>query len=171
MEQTASSNAPGPASQNDIDNLPRKKVDEEMLGAEHKAECSICMDEVNIGEEVTVLPCKHWFHHGCIAAWLSEHDTCPHCRKGITKHDEGGNTSSGGNAAQSSSTGETQTGGSRSMPGAFDVSGSGTPHDPYTVPGDAGGSGQQPSGSSSSEQNTDAGIAERVRRGWFGSGQ
>jgi E3 ubiquitin-protein ligase RNF115/126 len=89
MEQTTTNNAPPPATQADIDALPRKKVDESMLGPEHTAECSICMDEVNIGEEVTELPCKHWFHHTCVSAWLLEHDTCPHCRKGITKAPEG----------------------------------------------------------------------------------
>ncbi|KAF2821161.1 hypothetical protein CC86DRAFT_397625 [Ophiobolus disseminans] len=119
MEQTATSNAPGPATEADIDNLPRKKVDETMLGDEHKAECSICMDEVNIGEEVTVLPCKHWFHHACVSAWLLEHDTCPHCRKGITKQQEG-------QSNNPSSSESTQAGGARQMPGAFDASGLGS---------------------------------------------
>lgn len=119
MEQTATSNAPGPATQADIDALPRKNVDESMLGDEHKAECSICMDEVNIGEQVTVLPCKHWFHHPCVSAWLLEHDTCPHCRKGITKREEGqsNNPPSGGS---------TQGSGARQMPGSFDASGPGS---------------------------------------------
>ncbi|KAH8723648.1 hypothetical protein GQ44DRAFT_620018, partial [Phaeosphaeriaceae sp. PMI808] len=118
MEQTANSNAPGPASQADIDSLERKKVDEEMLGAEHKAECSICMDEVNIGEEVTLLPCKHWFHHSCVSVWLSEHDTCPHCRKGITRQQEGqSNDSSSGDHT----TAGAQASGPRQMPGAFDM--------------------------------------------------
>ncbi|KAI8941670.1 hypothetical protein NX059_002882 [Plenodomus lindquistii] len=124
MEQTATSNAPGPAAQSDIESLPRKKVTEDMLGPEHTAECSICMDEVALDEEVTVLPCKHWFHHQCVAAWLVEHDTCPHCRKGITKREESGgesgaqdgNTGNGGGGGNSSSTG----GASRAMPGAFD---------------------------------------------------
>lgn len=134
MEQTATSNAPPPATQADIDNLPRKKVDESMLGDEHKAECSICMDEVNIGEEVTVLPCKHWFHHQCVGAWLLEHDTCPHCRKGITKQAEGqsNNPSSGAqsdidewgraphNTARIADEANARDRGSRSMPGAFD---------------------------------------------------
>lgn len=111
MEQTASSNAPGPATQSDIEALPRKKVTEDMLGPEHTAECSICMDDVGVGEEVTMLPCKHWFHHQCVKAWLLEHDTCPHCRKGITKR-EGDQTSGAQDRSQRST---------RSMPGTFDA--------------------------------------------------
>jgi|TARA_R110002003_G_scaffold296_18_gene18760 hypothetical protein len=163
MEQTATSNAPGPAPQSDIDALPRKKVDEEMLGAEHKAECSICMDEVNIGEEVTVLPCKHWFHHACVSAWLSEHDTCPHCRKGITKQQEGQTNNQPGQQASSGA----QASGSRQMPGAFDVSGSGTPQDPYTVPADAQGESANDANASSGN----GGISDRIRRGLFGPQQ
>lgn len=85
MEQTAGSNAPGPASEAAIQALPKKQVDQEMLGSDGKAECSICMDNVTIGDEVTVLPCKHWFHGECVTSWLKEHDTCPHCRQGISK--------------------------------------------------------------------------------------
>ncbi|KAF2848725.1 hypothetical protein T440DRAFT_400737, partial [Plenodomus tracheiphilus IPT5] len=114
MEQTATSNAPGPAAQSDIEALPRKKVTEDMLGPEHTAECSICMDDVSVGEEVTELPCKHWFHHQCVAAWLVEHDTCPHCRKGITKRE-----GSEGEQSQGAQQGGER---SRSMPGAFETS-------------------------------------------------
>lgn len=83
VEQNTNGSAPPPASQNAIQNLPKKKVDQEMLGNEGKAECSICMDPVELGAEVTVLPCKHWFHYNCIEMWLTQHNTCPHCRRGI----------------------------------------------------------------------------------------
>lgn len=163
MEQTATSNAPGPATQADIDALPRKEVTEEMLGEEHKAECSICMDEVNIGEQVTMLPCKHWFHHPCISAWLLEHDTCPHCRKGITKggQDQSGNPASSGGHDDPTS----------QMPGAF-TAGSGTSTDPHDEP--AASSGPQSSNQGNSSNNGDAGsgnggISDRIRRGLFGS--
>jgi len=83
MEQNATGNAPGPASADAMANLPKVKVTKEMMGDNGKAECSICMDDVALDDEVSQLPCKHWFHEQCVKAWLGEHDTCPHCRKGI----------------------------------------------------------------------------------------
>jgi E3 ubiquitin-protein ligase RNF115/126 len=83
MEQHPQSNAPGPASQEAIASLPKKNLDEKMLGPELKAECSVCMDDVTVGDEVVVLPCTHWFHEACATAWLNEHNTCPICRTGI----------------------------------------------------------------------------------------
>ena len=66
MEANPQSNAPPPASENAISSLPKKKLDAEMLGPELKGECTICMDELGMGDEVTVLPCKHWFHEKCM---------------------------------------------------------------------------------------------------------
>ncbi|KAK8207218.1 hypothetical protein IWZ01DRAFT_438502, partial [Phyllosticta capitalensis] len=93
MEQHVSGDAPGPASEATIAALPKKSLTRDMVGgkevsedfpdSELKGECSICIETVLIGEEVAVLPCGHWFHNSCIAAWLREHDTCPHCRKGV----------------------------------------------------------------------------------------
>lgn len=83
MEQHPTSNAPGPASADAIQALPKKKLDLELLGPEGKGECSVCMDDVHVGTEVVMLPCSHWFHETCASAWLSEHNTCPICRKGI----------------------------------------------------------------------------------------
>lgn len=87
MEQANGTSAPGPASADAISRLPKKAVDKVMMGNDGKAECSVCMDNVNIGDEVTVLPCGHWFHGECVGAWLKEHDTCPHCRQGIMPQD------------------------------------------------------------------------------------
>lgn len=87
MEQANGSSAPGPASAEAINRLPKKAADKSMMGNDGKAECSVCMDSVNIGDEVTVLPCSHWFHGDCVGAWLKEHDTCPHCRQGIMPKD------------------------------------------------------------------------------------
>lgn len=90
MEQAQGSGAPGPASPEAIAKLPKKAADKSMMGSDGKAECSVCMDNVDIGDEVTVLPCSHWFHGECVGAWLKEHDTCPHCRQGIMPKDPDG---------------------------------------------------------------------------------
>ena len=87
MEQTNTNSAPGPASTAAIAALPKKKADKSMMGQDGKAECSVCMDAVEVGDEVTILPCNHWFHGECVGAWLKEHDTCPHCRQGIMPKD------------------------------------------------------------------------------------
>ncbi|KAL8727719.1 MAG: hypothetical protein Q9181_005599, partial [Wetmoreana brouardii] len=87
MDAHNGSSAPGPASAAAISALPKKAVTKEMLGSDGKAECSVCMDNVELGDEVTVLPCQHWFHGECVGAWLKEHDTCPHCRQGIMPKD------------------------------------------------------------------------------------
>lgn len=88
IDRNVNGNAPPPASEAAIESLPQKKVDESMMGNEGKAECSICMDSVELKEEVTVLPCSHWFHGPCITVWLREHNTCPHCRRSITSAED-----------------------------------------------------------------------------------
>jgi E3 ubiquitin-protein ligase RNF115/126 len=89
------SNAPPPASEEAIRQLPKKEVDKSMLGEDGLAECSICMDNVELGTEVTSLPCNHWFHGDCVVAWLKEHDTCPHCRSPISSTQGDDNIASG----------------------------------------------------------------------------
>ncbi|KAI4133566.1 MAG: hypothetical protein LQ338_000078 [Usnochroma carphineum] len=54
MEAQSGSSAPGPASEAAIDALPKRSVDKDMLGSEGKAECSVCMDNVDLGDEVTL---------------------------------------------------------------------------------------------------------------------
>lgn len=48
------------------------------LGA---VECVVCLQELEDGDVVRVLPpCRHFFHGRCIDAWLCAHSTCPVCR-------------------------------------------------------------------------------------------
>ncbi|KAK4126006.1 hypothetical protein N657DRAFT_679019 [Parathielavia appendiculata] len=93
MEASPQTNAAPPASQTAIENLEKKRVDAEMLGAEGKAECTICIDGIHKGDEVTVLPCKHWYHGECVVLWLKEHNTCPICRMPIENREGSGNSS------------------------------------------------------------------------------
>ncbi|KAI1107440.1 hypothetical protein F4804DRAFT_160428 [Jackrogersella minutella] len=83
MEANPQSNAPAPASDEAIATLPKKKLDEAMLGPELKGECTICIDDMKVGDEAVVLPCKHWFHEQCVVLWLKQHNTCPICRAPI----------------------------------------------------------------------------------------
>jgi len=70
-----------------VNQLPTKVMDKSMMGTDGKTECSICIDSVDTGTEVTVLPCNHPFHSKCIRRWLEEHITCPCCRRSITYRD------------------------------------------------------------------------------------
>lgn len=85
IDQNANAAGTGapPATRAAIRSLPKKRVDQEMLGTDDKVECSICMEHVELETEVTVLPCTHWFHSNCIELWLGQHNTCPHCRRSI----------------------------------------------------------------------------------------
>ncbi|KAF7931759.1 uncharacterized protein EAE98_004495 [Botrytis deweyae] len=109
MEQHQQSNAPGPAPADAISSLPKKALDEKMLGPEGKGECSVCMDDVFISTEVVVLPCSHWFHESCANAWLSAHNTCPICRKGIGANEASASSASNARGSSNSPTSQSPT--------------------------------------------------------------
>lgn len=48
-------------------------------------ECAICLCDFEAGDEITALPCGHFFHlTGCVREWLAKHArTCPTCRADI----------------------------------------------------------------------------------------
>ncbi|KAK9452734.1 hypothetical protein V1511DRAFT_519368 [Dipodascopsis uninucleata] len=82
MEQTQANHAPAPASQNDILALPTKFLSSELL--ERSSECAICKDKYETTDQVTILPCEHFFHPACIKHWLGISDSCPICRHPIS---------------------------------------------------------------------------------------
>lgn len=65
----------------EISKLPLQKYTRDM----EFTECSICLENYNIGEEVRILSCKHCFHKNCIDSWLGTMLRCPICRKAVTK--------------------------------------------------------------------------------------
>lgn len=65
--------------------LPRKLATFDHDGAR---ECVICIDEMETGERIIVLPCQHQFHEACGVRWLADRYTCPVCRKPITEGSE-----------------------------------------------------------------------------------
>jgi len=38
--------------------------------AARNGECTICMEDFTLSEEVRCLPCMHMFHSDCIVKWL-----------------------------------------------------------------------------------------------------
>mmetsp|Transcript_10512 Transcript_10512/g.20410 ORF Transcript_10512/g.20410 Transcript_10512/m.20410 type:complete len:285 (+) Transcript_10512:1-855(+) len=52
-------------------------------------ECTVCVDEMLHGQEVTTLPCGHTFHHSCVTEWLNTNlrnghpGKCPNCNREI----------------------------------------------------------------------------------------
>ncbi|RZC76544.1 hypothetical protein C5167_000643 [Papaver somniferum] len=42
--------------------------------------CSVCLEQVDVGEIVRRLPCLHQFHANCVDPWLRKQGTCPLCK-------------------------------------------------------------------------------------------
>lgn len=131
MEANPQSNAAPPASEQALQSLDRRPVDREMLKGESKTECTICIDELKIGDTAVFLPCKHWFHEDCVVLWLKEHNTCPICRTPIEKR--GGNDA--GSTGQPDSAGSPNATGSRPWP---------VPHNPSSTDSASGAGNEGP---------------------------
>ena len=76
-----------PASKSAIDKLKHFKMEKKYCKKSDNdpnklefPECSICLMEVNEGQDTILLPCGHMFHEGCVTKWLEIHNTCPLCR-------------------------------------------------------------------------------------------
>ncbi|KAM7280424.1 hypothetical protein ACFE04_007558 [Oxalis oulophora] len=60
----------------------QKEVVEAMptVSVKENIQCSVCLDDFEIGAEAKEMPCKHKFHNECILPWLELHSSCPVCR-------------------------------------------------------------------------------------------
>ncbi|OMO59041.1 Zinc finger, RING-type [Corchorus capsularis] len=85
MQQASSSNSP----QKNQD--PNNAVGS-MKSSDDELTCSVCLEQVNVGETIRSLPCLHQFHASCIDPWLRQQGTCPVCkfRAGSGWHETGG---------------------------------------------------------------------------------
>ncbi|MBA0855011.1 hypothetical protein Goshw_007923 [Gossypium schwendimanii] len=43
-------------------------------------DCTICLEELEVGGEAARMPCSHVFHEACIVTWLKKKKCCPCCR-------------------------------------------------------------------------------------------
>ncbi|KAI4343340.1 hypothetical protein L6164_010701 [Bauhinia variegata] len=62
-----------PAQKEAVEALPTVIINENL-------QCSVCLDDFQLGSEAKEMPCKHRFHSGCILPWLELHSSCPVCR-------------------------------------------------------------------------------------------
>lgn len=62
-----------PAQKEAVEALPTVKVDGNL-------QCSVCLEDFEVGAEAKEMPCKHRFHSDCIFPWLELHSSCPVCR-------------------------------------------------------------------------------------------
>jgi len=46
--------------------------------------CAVCMDAFEESEELTLLPCAHYFHGLCATGWLADHNNCPVCKTKVS---------------------------------------------------------------------------------------
>ncbi|KAL4588620.1 hypothetical protein LXL04_001512 [Taraxacum kok-saghyz] len=67
-----------PAQKEAIEAMPKVKIQQD------STQCSVCLEEFEIGNEAREMPCKHMFHGDCILPWLELHSSCPVCRYQMT---------------------------------------------------------------------------------------
>ncbi|CAA2994223.1 Ubiquitin-- ligase [Olea europaea subsp. europaea] len=66
-----------PASMDAILSLPKKEMD---YNGDEFGNCTVCLEEIVKGVEVSTLLCSHMFHSNCITEWLKRSHYCPICR-------------------------------------------------------------------------------------------
>ena len=72
------------ATQRDIDRTTACWVveDPDKLPEELRC-CTVCLEDVERGQQVRTLPCLHTFHAGCAEEWLKKKKLCPLCQFSI----------------------------------------------------------------------------------------
>jgi hypothetical protein len=63
----------------DINELTVDEVTEK-----NENECSICLNNYEIGDVFIHTKCKHMFHYKCLEQWVSDHSECPNCRSDLS---------------------------------------------------------------------------------------
>ncbi|CAG8434525.1 5338_t:CDS:2 [Diversispora eburnea] len=102
MEQQAGRQAPPPASDEIIENLPKLKISKKQV--DEQLGCPVCKDEFQIDEEAIHLPCTHTFHGDCIKPWLKVNGTCPVCRYSLVSTENDQNQNHNGSSGNNTST-------------------------------------------------------------------
>mmetsp|Transcript_7134 Transcript_7134/g.8204 ORF Transcript_7134/g.8204 Transcript_7134/m.8204 type:complete len:162 (-) Transcript_7134:159-644(-) len=73
-----------PASQTQIEELPVRILQCcDVTSDRHHSNCTVCLEDFAVKEEIRTLPCSHFFHTSCIDSWLKTSNECPICKKTI----------------------------------------------------------------------------------------
>ena len=79
-------NSPKGATDSLINTLPVETILERLEDGERT--CPVCLNDMDVGDEVRNLPCKHIFHKDCVDEWLRVNASCPTCRSSIIGNDD-----------------------------------------------------------------------------------
>tara|TARA_A100001015_G_C14751000_1_gene617544 strand:+ start:55 stop:720 length:666 start_codon:yes stop_codon:yes gene_type:complete len=88
-------NAPKGATDTLINTLPVQTISECLNEGEKT--CPVCLNDMDIGDQVRNLPCQHLFHKDCVDEWLRVNASCPTCRTSIIGNDDTSTHNSGNN--------------------------------------------------------------------------
>eukprot|EP01038_Epipyxis_sp_PR26KG_P005352 gene5352-7425_t len=47
--------------------------------------CAVCMENFVSEDNLSLLPCQHYFHIDCTEGWLTDHNSCPMCKTKATQ--------------------------------------------------------------------------------------
>ena len=65
--------------------LPMDAIERRLsIAVDESYTCSICLLEIERGEQALALECSHIFHPSCCSTWLHAHATCPNCRHSLS---------------------------------------------------------------------------------------
>ena len=60
-------------------NIKKKNFDSKDDKMKEFSSCRICFNDYSENEEISELPCKHFFHNECIQEWGKRNPVCPFC--------------------------------------------------------------------------------------------
>lgn len=99
-----------PAQKEVVEALPTVEVEETL-------QCSVCLEDFEMGTKAKQMPCKHKFHENCILPWLELHSSCPVCRYQLPWEESKADDSNGSGSSSSNNTSAEQHGDGRNENG------------------------------------------------------
>ncbi|CAI9108202.1 OLC1v1007753C1 [Oldenlandia corymbosa var. corymbosa] len=120
-----------PAQKDAVEALPTVNIQHQQQDSSSSPlQCSVCLEDFEIGSEAKQMPCHHCFHSGCIIPWLQLHSSCPVCRYQLPSEDDsklqppfiGDNAAAAAAGTRRNESGRRELGGRFSLPIPWPVS-------------------------------------------------